>query len=69
MEFRTWRLQLGLSQKQFAELLEIPVKTLCKWEYGERKCPPYVLKYIGYYLTNEGYVKMGEKTNDCERRI
>ncbi len=36
-EVKAVRLKFGMSQKQFAEFLMISVRTLQKWEQGERK--------------------------------
>ena len=40
------RLAAGLTQKQVSELLEIPIKTLQKWEQGERNPAPWAEKLI-----------------------
>ena len=36
----------GMTQQDLSEWLEIPQKTLEKWEQGARKCPVYVEKLI-----------------------
>lgn len=38
----------GLSQAKFCEALGIPLRTLQKWETGERKCPDYVTELIRF---------------------
>ena len=40
------RLQLGLTQKEVTDLLEIPLKTWQKWEQGERNPAPWAEKLI-----------------------
>ena len=47
---RELREATGLTQKAFAELFDIPVSTLRKWEQGESSPPPYVLKLIAREL-------------------
>ncbi len=44
----------GLSQSEFAEYLEIPVRTLQQWEQGRRNLPDYVLKLILFKLEADG---------------
>ena len=43
---RELREQTGLSQRAFAEMYEIPVSTLRKWEQGEAAPPDYVLMLL-----------------------
>ena len=40
------RTSLGLTQKQLAEMLGIPKRTIENWEGGQRKCPDYVERLI-----------------------
>lgn len=40
------RVSLGLTQKQVAEMLGIPKRTIENWEGGQRKCPDYVERLI-----------------------
>ena len=40
------RKQSGMSQKQFADYLEIPVATIRNWEQGRRVPPDYVINLI-----------------------
>lgn len=46
MDIKTLRLQTGLSQKEFANKYNIPVKTLQHWEAGESSPAPYLLDLI-----------------------
>ena len=47
------RSSTGLSQSQFCKELGIPLRTLQKWETGERKCPDYVVDLIAYKVEHE----------------
>ena len=47
------RLSTGLSQSKFAAALNIPVRTIQKWEIGERACPPYVVELIAYRVQHD----------------
>lgn len=40
------REKVGMSRKEVSEWLEIPYRTMCGWENGERTCPAYVEKLI-----------------------
>ena len=45
-EFQPARLAAGLTQKATADLMEIPLRTIQKWEQGERTPPPYVRRFV-----------------------
>ncbi len=45
-EFQAARLAAGLTQKAMADLMEIPLRTIQKWEQGERTPPPYVRRFV-----------------------
>lgn len=45
-EIQKLRKMTGLSQRKFADLYGIPLSTLTKWEQGESKPAPYVVKLI-----------------------
>ena len=47
----------GLSQSKFAEALHIPVRTIQKWEIGERSCPEYVVELIAYRVQHDPQFK------------
>lgn len=40
----------GLTQKEFAKKFDIPLGTLRRWEYGESKPAPYIIKLIANQL-------------------
>ena len=43
---KEFRKRTGLSQKQFSEYFDIPIRTLQDWEQGRRTPPDYILKMI-----------------------
>lgn len=43
----------GLTQKQFAEHFDIPIKTIQNWEYGRTNPPDYVTKMIDTIINLE----------------
>lgn len=51
----------GMTQKAFAEYLNIPQRTVESWtshsEKNARSCPQYVVDLIEYKLKNEGKIK------------
>jgi DNA-binding transcriptional regulator YiaG len=53
MDIKTLRSQTNLSQSKFANAVGIPVRTIQKWEQGERVPPDYVVKLIEYFLKKE----------------
>jgi DNA-binding transcriptional regulator YiaG len=53
MIIKTLRLKTRLSQSKFADVVGIPVRTIQKWEQGDRVPPDYVVKLIEYFLKNE----------------
>lgn len=48
MTVKEIRTSTGLSQSKFAAALNIPLRTLQKWEIGERSCPDYVVELIEF---------------------
>lgn len=53
MDFKELREKSGMTFKAFSDYFNIPMRTLQGWEYGERKCPPYVLDLMEYKLRGE----------------
>jgi len=43
-EIKQVRLNLGWTQRQMAEALCVTVRCLQRWEAGDRKCPPGMIK-------------------------
>ena len=54
------RQRTGMSQAKFCEALNIPIRTLQKWEIGERSCPEYVVELIAYRTGHDPEFKKGE---------
>lgn len=62
---RELRDSTGMTQKEFAELYQIPLSTLRKWEQGTASPPDYVIRLIARSLP---YRKPGlKKIGDGER--
>lgn len=40
------RKERSLSQRQFSELIKVPLSTLCQWEQGKRKPPEYFISML-----------------------
>ena len=51
----------GLSQSKFAGALNIPIRTLQKWEVGERECPPYVVELIAFRVEHDPQFKPSQQ--------
>lgn len=50
--FKKFRIESGLNKKDFAELFEIPYRTVQNWDAGINKCPDYLLKLMQFKLDN-----------------
>jgi DNA-binding transcriptional regulator YiaG len=50
-----------MTQRSFAEHLNIPLRTVENWCGNTRKCPDYVLELIIYKLKSEGIIKETEE--------
>ena len=61
MTIKELRKSTGLSQKGFAEYLNIPQRSIENWESGVREPPTYVLELIEYKLSKEGF--LADETN------
>lgn len=54
----------GLNRKEFCEQFDIPYRTVTEWELGHRNAPPYVFRFLEYYIQMQGLLKekgIGEK--------
>lgn len=60
MTIKEMRTETGMTQKQLAELLDVPRRTLQNWELGTRECPQYIVALIEYFLRSEGYLDKEE---------
>ena len=47
----------GMTQKQLADHLGIPKRTIQNWCEGKSACPAYVVDLIEYRLRSEGLLK------------
>ena len=59
--FKNIRHEYGMTQKDIAELLEIPVTTWRQWESGRREPPEYIEKLIVYSLK---FIKMKDTNSN-----
>ena len=55
MDIKEIRKKTGMSQREFAEWLGIPIRTLENWESGNRAAPSYVIELIRYKVETEGF--------------
>lgn len=46
MEIKELRSRMEMSQRQFSEHFEIPIRTIQCWEIGQRKPPDYIPKLL-----------------------
>ena len=56
----------GLNRKEFCEKFDIPYRTVTEWELGHRNAPPYVLRFLEYYIRMQDIIKnkgIDEDTN------
>ena len=53
MNIREIRKTTGLTQKEFADLFNIPIGTVRRWEYGESTPAPYLIRLIAERLPVE----------------
>ena len=51
------RTEAGMTQKEFAEFIHTPVRTLQHWEINERKVPENVMRLMAYKLEMEKIAK------------
>ena len=54
----------GLNRKEFCEKFEIPYRTMTEWELGHRTAPPYVLRFLAYYVEMQKILKWKDKFNE-----
>lgn len=67
MTIKKLRSASGMTQQAFADLLDIPKRTIENWENGQRSCPTYLVNLIEFYLTHKGYTKESEE--QMERQV
>lgn len=70
MTFKELREESGMNMTDFARYFGINYRTIQRWEYGERKCPDYLLELIKYKLTIKKHsadlIKLAEYLVDNE---
>ena len=47
----------GLNRKEFCEQFDIPYRTVTEWELGHRNAPPYVFRFLEYYIRMQELMK------------
>lgn len=53
MSIKEIRAIIGMSQADFAEKYNIPLKSIQNWEQGVRKCPQYVLELLEFKVRHD----------------
>lgn len=53
MTFSEVRRSSGMNKSQFANFLNIPLRTIQNWESGDRECKDWLLDLIKYKVDNE----------------
>ena len=60
------RTEAGMTQKEFAEFIHTPVRTLQHWEINERKVPENVMRLMAYKLEMEKIAKdVNAQIDEC----
>lgn len=53
MTIKELRQSTGMTQTEFGDYLNIPMRTIQNWEGEKRKCPEYVTELIKYKINKE----------------
>lgn len=64
MPVKYLRLEAGMTLEEFAQRMQIPARTIRKWEDGKERAPNYVVRLIEYYLEHEGLIEPREFVDD-----
>lgn len=59
--FKKVQLKTGMTQKEFAQYFQIPLRTYEQWERGKREMPEYMLRLLLYKIQG------GETGRECYR--
>ena len=60
------RTEAGMTQKELAEFIHTPVRTLQHWEINERKVPENVMRLMAYKLEMEKIAKdVNAQIDEC----
>lgn len=63
-KIRELREQTGMSRKDFAVHMGIPLRTMEDWEAGRRRPPEYIPRLMSYQLKYEELIKKAEGEKD-----
>ena len=55
MTFKELRKASRMTQKEFANYFNIPLRSIENWESGARNCNQYLIDLMHYKLRNEGF--------------
>lgn len=67
-EFKKLREKSEMNMTKFSSFFGIPYRTVQTWEYGERKCPSYVLRMMQHILEEEEREKSDLIWYDCKKQ-
>lgn len=56
LTFKELRQQSGMALKEYANYFGIPYRTVQDWEYGNRRCLPYIIDLMKYKLEKENII-------------
>ena len=69
-QIKELRESTGLNRKEFCEKFDIPYRTVTEWELGHRVAPPYVLRFLAYYVRMQEFiVKNGLEEKLAEEEV
>lgn len=63
-KIRELREQTGMTRKDFAVHMGIPLRTMEDWEAGRRRPPEYIPRLMSYQLKYEELIKKAEGEKD-----
>lgn len=63
-KIRELREQTGMTRKDFAVHMGIPLRTVEDWEAGRRRPPEYIPRLMSYQLKYEELIKKAEGEKD-----
>ena len=63
-KIRALREQTGMTRKDFAVHMGIPLRTMEDWEAGRRRPPEYIPRLMSYQLKYEELIKKAEGEKD-----
>ena len=44
-------------KNEYCEQFDIPYRTVTEWELGHRNAPPYVFRFLEYYIRMQEFMK------------